>query len=1021
MRPIRLYLRAFGPYADEQVIDFRELGESTFFLIHGPTGSGKTSILDGITFALYGDTSTTDRQARQMRSDYAPLHVTTEVVFDFSLGNELYRIRRSPEQFCPKKRGDGFTKKAPEATLWSRTGLTDHTSEGKVLAGSYSETTAEVEKILGFRSDQFKQVVVLPQGQFREFLLAGSGKREEILEILFKTGDYRIIQEALKEKAKEVRNKWESVVNVKNSRLADSGAESLAMLEELNVNARERLPDLAAGLEKARKEVEKTREKVQEGEKILEKIDEKEEAKKLFTDLEARGAIYKEKEESLKKARKTLPLKEVEKEYAKRNEEKETAFKRYEELKTSLKAAEQEDGLAQQRAGEAEKKRPRLEELVKEMTRLEEYRKKAGSLADARHEFQEAEKLLEKAENQYKRTKELMNGCEGEREKKEKAFREKRDIKMSLDGLKESFKQCEQLYHDRLELDKHTSDYVEAEKIKEKVLKNYDQADRDAKKYKKELGELEKARQKGQAAIMAAFLKNGEPCPVCGSKKHPSPALSEEVLPTEKEVADMKHQLDECEQTRQEYDNDLGVKRQRATELKTKVEILEKRLKEMASEHTDILKDSLEKKKRELEEAEAAALSASSLEKEILLLKEKEKELRLQLENQEQAIKKAIENKGSAESRVAELEKTIPSDLRSDSALSSSLHALTQEKITLEKDLDQTKEQADKAAWEAAKYRGALKEAEEIFFTAKKEAETGKNKFEQFIMKAGFSSLEEYTGASIPENEMNMLEKEIQDFYANLRAAKERFTRALQQVKNLKPPDIDGLKESYIKASEHLENKIREEETLKSEIDLRAKCISDIKKMDLELNELESRYQVLGYISKVANGENKMRMTFQRFVQATLLDDVLIAASKRLSIMSRGRFLLRRVTEQADRRTAGGLNLEVDDGYTGKTRPVSTLSGGESFLAALSLALGLADVVQSYSGGMRLDTLFIDEGFGSLDTESLDLALRALIDLQKGGRLVAIISHVPELRERIDTRLEVIPGRSGSTARFVSV
>jgi len=175
----------------------------------------------------------------------------------------------------------------------------------------------------------------------------------------------------------------------------------------------------------------------------------------------------------------------------------------------------------------------------------------------------------------------------------------------------------------------------------------------------------------------------------------------------------------------------------------------------------------------------------------------------------------------------------------------------------------------------------------------------------------------------------------------------------------------------------------------------------------------------LGHIADVANGKNALGITFQRFVQISLLDDVLLAASKRLKIMSKGRFYLRRAAERVDRRTTGGLDLVVDDAYTGKTRPVATLSGGESFLASLSLALGLADVVQSYAGGVRLDTIFIDEGFGSLDSESLDLALRSLIDLQEGGRLVAIISHVEDLKERIDARLEVTASRTGSSARFV--
>ncbi|MBN2535182.1 MAG: AAA family ATPase [Spirochaetales bacterium] len=1018
MRPVRLSLKAFGPYAEKQVIDFRELCENAFFLIHGPTGSGKTSILDGITFALYGDTSTAERQARQMRSDYAPFNILTEVEFDFSLGDELYRIRRSPEQVIPKARGEGMTKTRPQATLWCRTGLMDNKSEGRVIAGTYSDATAEVEKILGFKAGQFKQVVVLPQGQFRDFLLAGSGKREEILEVLFKTGEYRNIQESLKEKAKDIRNKLESLSAIKETRLADSGVKSIDMLEELLQEAQNRLPEIAAGLRKAREEVDSARKKVQEGEAVLEKIREKEEAERLCLSLEARVDVYNEKERSLEKARKTLPLKEVENEYIKRVKEKEDASLRYEELTAALTKAEQEDILAQQEARETEKKRPRLAELVKEMTRLEEYREKAVFLAAARDEFKEAEKEFEKTDIRHKEIKELLKECDQEREKKETIFREKRDMTAGLSGLRESLKQLSDIYHDRLDLDNYTAEYGKAEKDRGKAMEECEQTKLRVINCKKEISELERVQQKGRAVLIAGSLVDGEPCPVCGSREHPAPAHTDEALPTEKDIAVMKMKLDEYEQAKQKHEHTLTVAMQRVTESKTKVDVLKKRLKDAAAEDPDIIRQNLEKKENELKNTEEAARSVSSLENEIILLKEREKKLKADLDNQEQAIIKVLEKKVGAESRVQELHTMIPPHFQSGSAVTASFHTLDKEKDTLEKQLEETKNLTDRTSREAVNLKGKLEEAEKKFMLAKAEAEAGKNKFEQSIINAGFSSIEEYKRASIPEQEMDILENHVREFSANLAAAKERFSRAVNQVKEMKAPDSDRLKETYNNASSLLESKIREEEMLVSEINQRAKSISDIKKMERELHDLESRHRVLGFISDIANGKNPMGMTFQRFIQVALLDDVLIAASRRLSIMSRGRFLLRRATEREDRRLAGGLNLEVDDGYTGKTRSVSTLSGGESFLAALSLALGLADIVQSYSGGVRLETLFVDEGFGSLDPESLDLALRALMDLQKGGRLVAIISHIPELKERIDARLEIIPGRSGSTARF---
>jgi len=205
---------------------------------------------------------------------------------------------------------------------------------------------------------------------------------------------------------------------------------------------------------------------------------------------------------------------------------------------------------------------------------------------------------------------------------------------------------------------------------------------------------------------------------------------------------------------------------------------------------------------------------------------------------------------------------------------------------------------------------------------------------------------------------------------------------------------------------------------LASRLEELAKALKSLESVAAELAEVEHRFGVMGHISSVATGDNKHRISLQRFVLAARLDDVLASASKRLLLMSRGRYLLRRNTSAEDRRSAGGLELEIEDAYTARSRPVSTLSGGESFQAALSLALGLSEVVQAYAGGIRLDTIFVDEGFGSLDPEALDLAINTLIDLQQSGRMVGVISHVPELKERIDVRLEISAGKTGSRAQF---
>ncbi|MCW8965952.1 MAG: AAA family ATPase, partial [Candidatus Pacearchaeota archaeon] len=628
MHPQRLMLQAFGPYAHKQVIDFRELKESTFLLIHGPTGSGKTSILDGITFALYGDTSTRERQARQMRSDHAPPSLTTEVEFDFCLGKDYYRIKRNPEQPRPKKRGEGFTTRDPSATLWSRSASANDKEEGVVVASGYSEVTSKVEEILGFRSDQFRQVVVLPQGQFRDFLLAGSQKREEILEILFKTGTYRFIQESLKEEGKKIHTKWETVLSRKNVLLGDSTAKSLEELEELFNTIKIRITTLEKEILEARRESAVAGENVKNGEQVLEKIKEKEEAENLLKDLEGQKHIFQEKAGLLDKARKALPLKEVEKALVQRQKESLAAQKRYSELSSALAKARKEELSAQKRMKDLEKEQPRIEELVKEIARIEQLREKLFLLKTAIAELEGSEKEAGKTEAEDKRLKKNLDECETEKEKKGELLKQKQEQANQLTILEQSCEYALEQYTIRLELDICKNDYILAAEEVEQAKSKFEEIDRDVKQGKIELDILENQRKQGQAAILASQLHEGKACPVCGSLTHPSPAISDVQLPSEKAVEEKKNEVLNREQTRQSCYERLNKKIQAISALETKQRMFTKQLKDAATVHTDILKETLARKRKALQQAKTAAGEIDRIEQELLTIRDREKKLK---------------------------------------------------------------------------------------------------------------------------------------------------------------------------------------------------------------------------------------------------------------------------------------------------------------------------------------------------------------------------------------------------------
>jgi exonuclease SbcC len=320
-----------------------------------------------------------------------------------------------------------------------------------------------------------------------------------------------------------------------------------------------------------------------------------------------------------------------------------------------------------------------------------------------------------------------------------------------------------------------------------------------------------------------------------------------------------------------------------------------------------------------------------------------------------------------------------------------------------ERAVAETELKAARDAWNSARQRGV---DEQRLWTER-------------AAEAGFDDEAAYLDARIEPSAQADMASEIAQYEENVNRAAVRLKDAEKAVEGVETPDIARLETAAETARQTRERMEREHTRLSLTVSDKKRAAADLQNTAVKLEQVEGDYAVVGRLSLVANGQNSQRLSFQRFVLGALLDDVLVAASQRLRRMSKGRYMLERVREQGDQRVHGGLDLQVDDAYTGKVRPVSSLSGGESFLAALSLALGLAEVVEAYAGGVRLDTIFIDEGFGSLDPEALDLAVNTLVDLQSTGRLVGVISHVPELKERIDVRLELSSNRGSSSAAFV--
>jgi DNA repair protein SbcC/Rad50 len=867
LRPLKLVLSAFGPYAGTESIDFRRLGEHRLFLVHGATGAGKTSLLDAICFALYGDMSGDERDGKGFRSQHAGPEQLTSVTLDFSVGARSYRVNRQPEQERARRRGGGTTRSPAAALLWDRTGLDDDEAEGRVLATRSSQVTEEVAGILGFRSEQFRQVIVLPQGRFRDLLLAKSAEREAILRQLFDTAFYGRVEEMLNQRSRELKAEADAL-----------RAERVTLLRREACADEEEVRQLSLGLQAQKSE------------------------------LDARVAML-QRESSLA----AQALERATADHA--------AFQKLAQIEATL------ERLARRR-GAIDADRARLESaqraagLADLTNRLDDHR--AGAAA--------ARSATEALQREHQETTEAQHVAAVKFEAERTRTAKREQLREKLGEQQRALPQVEELA-DAL---RRRQSLAVAQQQAEAALA----AAREAVAAAQARAAMLRARREaGSAAWLARDLRPDEPCPVCGSTEHPRPAAGDSEIPAREEIIAAERVAQDAESGREK----AATRQQEAGRAMSGLESLIGALqKQLAGIGTASLAG--------LAEVQRTAARTQA-----------------ELQRLQSAFEQADQGYREVRERFAGLASKLESQLRQREAAVAQLLAV--------------------------------------------EAEWSRR-----LERAGFRDERAYREAHLSEAEREELSAAISTFDRELVTESARADQARAAVAGLDKPNLVVSRSTADAAAAAHGEASREAGQLAQRLSDLADTLAALRQLDDAYRAAEARYAVLGTLADAALGKNPHRVSLQRFVLASRLDDVLAAASQRLGSMSRGRYLLRRATETTDRRIAGGLELEVEDSYTASSRPVATLSGGESFQAALALALGLSQVVQSYAGGIRLDTIFIDEGFGSLDPEALDLAINTLVDLQQSGRLVGVISHVPELRERIDVRLEVLAGAGGSRA-----
>lgn len=1049
MKPLVLELKAFGPFAGCQRIDFGELGEKSFFLIHGPTGSGKTSILDGIAFALYGDSSGGERDGRQMRSHHADAATLTEVSLDFALGDARYRVRRVPEQMRPARRGGGETKQNPLAELWRLDSPADAPAEAqaqresatadgaaaassplgaKPLAAGWSDVTRQIVALLGFESRQFRQVIMLPQGRFREFLTVGTPERERILQTLFGTEIYRRAEDALKDAARALEREAETV-RARRQALLDQAEVADEAALSVRVDAQQAAVAAAQAVEQTATQAALAAEKaLTDARLVAERFAEADAARVGHAELLAAQPAWALRRTELAAAQTAatlLPLAEAASD-ARRQHAAEA--QRQQALTAALNDARRQQAAAAAALAGEEAKAPQRAQASARCGELDALAERVSALAALRGELAAATTTSEQAQTMLAARRQAARQALEAQAAAQSALQQAQLAAATLAGVQAEDIRLQALLALREDYARLGDAQARAQQELAQKTQALAQAEaaRDAARAQRE--SIAAAWLAGQAARLAQSLHAGEPCPVCGAREHPAPAgaaahgqsgdlFAEPATPvtlvgdSELQAADAA--LADGERCHSEAQRDQLAAQQSVALNTARLADLARALGAAAGLRADA---AAVRSKLAATSATAATLPALTL-----ALSQADGQ-RLAAENAQTAAESAAQAAQSRQAQLAgqfaERSAGIPEALLVPGALAAAQTQARQQLAALEQSLA-VATQAARAAGEAlASAQARQGESAQALTRLAQAAGEREQEFAARVLAAGFADAAAWSAARRDAATTAALENALRSNDAALAAASERLLRASAAVEGCTRPALPALQEAHDAARAQQLAATRAARDAQALLANSRQFAATLASLAGEHAALEARYGVLRQVADTASGNNPQRLSFQRYVLATLLEQVLVATTQRLARMSRGRYEMRRREAPVDQRSAAGLDLEVFDQHTGSTRAVATLSGGESFLASLALALGLSDVVQAAAGGIRLDAIFVDEGFGTLDPEALDAAIRALKDLQQAGRMVGIISHVAELKEWIDARLEVLPSPRGSVARF---
>lgn len=1091
MRPLKLWMTGFGPYAGRVELDLEKLGERGIYLITGDTGSGKTTIFDAITYALYGEPSGVNRDTSMFRSKYASPEVPTEVELLFSYGGESYRVRRNPEYLRPAKRGGGMTVQRAEAELYL--------PDGRILTKA-KEVTGEISSIIGLDRSQFSQIAMIAQGDFLKLLLADTKSRQEIFRKIFRTRPYMLFQERLKQEAASMQKQCDVAragvdqyiggiqcqredalfTRLEQAQKGELPFEDTVELivalidgdRTADARCREELKQLDRELEEVAARLALGEQRRQTQEKLADTIKKRE---TVLLGLEAAQKLWDQEDQQ-------GPRREQLRQERVKLEEKLPDYQQLEALRDRLvqldKEAQTQD-LAHQRFLEAmQEQRENLEQMRQACKELEEIpaqrervlrgqellAAQVKELEALQGELTEYRKISHQVQDLERQRQQLCGQLEQQTQAAEKQERDLAEIRKSfsaLDGVDARLERLLQAQKEvastcqTLELLQKNLDTCLSGKQEVKAAQTaYERAREREEQMQQQYSRIQRAFWEEQAGLLAQSLEEGQPCPVCGSTHHPALAPLSPHAPTEAELKQAKEDWEQAQQKAQDCSLTAGKEKaaweQRVQQLLEAMErYIEAPSLEQAPEQLETQICQGREQQQQLSE------KADALRQDIAL----REELAQQIQKGEQTLAGLVEDRKERERTLSEVKMAHSRWKGQQMQLEDRIHRQVQEQWP-DAPMEKAAERVAHALEAASK--GYMQGQEELNWLAenleRKEyleqkipyAEQTLEELEEKIAtvrdgRVAAESQKENIQGQIIELEsklpyQNRLEAEEQ--MKHLTAQQEQLEQAWKQAEQnlasfrMELAGVDAAAEQLKKLLEQqpqedleagkvmqqqLSQRRGELEEVQREIHARIqanqRALQCMQQRARDLEELEKRYAWVRTLSNTANGTltGREKIALETYIQMNYFDNVLRRANVRLMTMTEGRYELKRRVESENNRSQSGLELDVIDHYNGSQRSVKSLSGGECFQASLALALGLSDEVQSTAGGIRLDTMFVDEGFGSLDEDALRQAMAALSDLAQGNRLVGIISHVSELKEKIDKQVVVHKTRTGGS------